>query len=253
MISEIVDGYCHCGLRKYRPIQDVCRVMQQFGVSRAVLVQHMGEYDNSYIEQIVAAEPERFAGVFLVDTDADDAGDSLARWGEKEVFRGIRLLAHTLATRPELWEQAAEAGLNVVVYDEPTIADYVDSLASFLRSLPDARLVLPHFGRLDPAESPRFQSFDHILSLARFPNAFMQISAMDSFAQYPFQELVPLVRIVLQAFGPERVLYGSNYPALRSQAALGADLDLLLSGRLGVPADCLEMVICHTALRLWFE
>lgn len=252
MIADIIDGYCHCGLRKFRPIEDLTRVMQRFEVNRAVLVQHMGNYDNGYIEQIVRAEPDRFAGVFLVDAEADDAAESLAHWAGKGVFRGIRLLAHTLETCPDLWEQAAAHTLNIMLYEEPSVADYVDPLAGFLRSHPEARAILAHFGRLIPSESPRFESFDRILSLAEFPNAFIQVSGMDAFASYPFNDLAPLVRRALGAFGPERTLYGSNYPASRSEAAYGQDLALLMEGRLGVPAECLAQVLSRTARALWF-
>ena len=47
-------------------MEDVRKIMSEHGVSRAVLVQHLGEYDNSYIENVVARDPDRFAGVFLI-------------------------------------------------------------------------------------------------------------------------------------------------------------------------------------------
>ena len=71
---DVVDAYCHCGLTKYRPIGDVKRVMERFDVSRKVLVQHLREYGNTYIQNIVAVEPGRFAGVLLVDVDDSAAG-----------------------------------------------------------------------------------------------------------------------------------------------------------------------------------
>ena len=73
---NITDGYSHCGLSKWRPLEDVDRVMDRFHVERAVLAQHLGEFDNTYIEMVVRARPERFAGVFLVDTDSADARDA---------------------------------------------------------------------------------------------------------------------------------------------------------------------------------
>jgi len=240
-------------LTKYRPVEDVRRMMDKYGVDRAVLVQHMGEYDNTYIERIAASQPQRFAGVFLIDTDAPDARQTLSRWTEKNVFQGIRLLARTLATRADIWDRASQAGLNIVVYEEPTVAGHVDQLARFLEAHAQTRVVLAHFGRLDPDEGPAFPSFDRVLTLAAFANAFLQISGMDAFARYPYKELVPVVERGLEAFGPQRVLYGTNYPACRSEAAYGADLALVLAGRLGVPADCLDQVVCGTAMELWFD
>ena len=60
MNQEVVDGYCHCGTSKYRPIEDIGKVMGRFGVSRAVLVQHLGEFDNRYIERVAGEDPGRW-------------------------------------------------------------------------------------------------------------------------------------------------------------------------------------------------
>ena len=253
MTGEIIDGYSHCGVSKYRPIEDVRRVMERFGVARMVLVQHLGEYDNSYIEGIVAAQPDHFAGVFTIDTEAADARESLARWAGQGVFRGIRLLARTIEARPELWEQAADLGLNIVVYEEPTVSLYVDSLADFLGRHPRGRLILSHFGVLVRSESPGFGSWDRILSLADCPNAFLQVSGMHMFAPYPYAELVPVVRRALSSFGPRRLLYGSNFPVMGEDSVYGQELDLLLKGQFGILADAVEDVAGRTARALWFD
>jgi len=253
MISGVIDAYSHCGLSKYRPIESVRAMADRFGVARTVLVQHMGEYDNTYIEGVVAAEPDRFAGVFLIDTDAPDASEALEHEASKGIFRGIRLLAHTLQERPELWEQAAELGLNIVAYDEPTLAIYTDSLADFLRRHGGTRLVLSHFGVLDRSIAPKFPNYDRILSLAEHPNAFLQVSGMHMFDEYPYTELVPLVEQALAAFGAQRLLYGSNYPLIQEDALCGRELALLLKGRLGVPLDAVEQVVRRTARDLWFD
>lgn len=253
MTSDITDGYCHCGLSKYRPIEDVDKVMDRFGVARTVLVQHMGEYDNTYIEQIVATRPDRFAGVLLVDTEAVNARDSLARWSAKGVFRGIRLLAHTLEKNPALWEDAVRLGLNIIVCDERTLGPFAESLRGFLEDHPDARLILSHFGLWTWLEPPNSTSYDCILSLADVPNAFLQISGMHMFTEYPYDEMVPLVQRAWDAFGQERLLYGSNYPVMKNEAVYGQEIALLGEGRFGVPKDAIEQVMNGTALKLWFN
>ena len=45
MSYQIVDAYSHCGISKYRPVENVQDIMRRNGVARAVLVQHLGEYD----------------------------------------------------------------------------------------------------------------------------------------------------------------------------------------------------------------
>ena len=252
-MTAVIDAYAHCGLEKYRPIEDVRRMRDRLNIERTVLVQHLGEFDNSYIEGIVADDPDHFAGCFVIDTEHDDAPEALARWAASGVFRGIRLLAHTLDTHEDLWEKAVGCGLNVIAYDQPTLGPYVDALARFFAAHTEARLVLSHFGVLDRAESPAFPTFDRTLALAALPNVYMQISGMHMFGEHPYRELVPLVRRALDAFGAKRLLYGSNYPLMGDDAEHGRELALLLAGELGAPCDAVDQVVYGTARALWFD
>ena len=252
-MTAVIDAYAHCGLRKYRPIEDVRRMRERLNIEQTVLVQHLGEYDNSYIEGIVADDPDHFAGCFVIDTEAGDAPEALARWAGNGVFRGIRLLANTLDTHGDLWEKAVGYGLNVIAYDQPTLGPHVDALARFFVAHPEARLILSHFGVLDRAESPAFPTFDCTLALAALPNAYMQISGMHMFGEYPYGELVPLVQRALDAFGAQRLLYGSNYPLMRDDSGHGRELALLLAGEFGVPNEAVDQVAYGTARALWFH
>ena len=87
-----VDGYSHCGVSKYRPVEDVLAVMRGAGVERAVLCQHLGEYDNSYLAGVVSRHPQTFAAVCLVDPTGADASTELAKWHATEsAFRAAHL------------------------------------------------------------------------------------------------------------------------------------------------------------------
>ncbi len=50
---DIIDAYAHCGIRKYKPYEELDAAMKAGGVSKCVICQHRGEYDHSYIESIV--------------------------------------------------------------------------------------------------------------------------------------------------------------------------------------------------------
>lgn len=253
MSVVVIDGYCHCGLSKYRPVEDVVSTMERHGVSRAVLVQHLGEFDNSYIEGIVRADSDRFAGVLLVDTDDPAADRVLTTWAEKGTFRGLRILAHTITSCPKVWESAAELGLNIVVFDTPTLAPYADLLADFASDHPMTRLVISHLGMPDIAEAPQFGSAERILSLADHPNIYLQLSGMHMFTASPYSDLVPLIGRLAAAFGPERLFYGSNFPVMGEEAVYVSEIDQLRTGKLGVHQAVVDQVLGTTALELWFS
>ncbi|NQU76766.1 MAG: amidohydrolase family protein [Planctomycetes bacterium] len=254
MMCTIIDGYCHCGLRKYRPIEDLRLFMDELGICRSVLVQHMGQYDNSYIEGVVAAEPQRFAGVMLVDVDSPDACSRLGFWTEGGVFRGVRLIASTIYEHPGVWKRAAGLGLNIVIYDEAGLVPHLDPLRKFASEHPHCRLVLSHLGVLNVKEAPHYDSHRRLLELADLGNVYVQISGFSMFAEYPYTALVDVVRRLIEAFGPGRSFYGTNFPAVSDdEAAYSKDLELICTGKLGVPPDALDDILNGTAMRLWFH
>lgn len=112
---ELIDGYTHCGVSKYEPIERVAEVMAAAGVGRAVLVQHLGEFDNAYLGRVAAADAQRFAAVCLVDHQPADCVQTLERWAASGCFKGLRLTTDALAARSALADAAVDSGLILVL------------------------------------------------------------------------------------------------------------------------------------------
>jgi L-fuconolactonase len=250
---EIIDGYLHCGLRKFEPIERVRRTLAQAGTNRAVLAQHLGEFDNSYIGGIAAAEPSVFAGVGLVDHTDPQAGLSLAHLARRPGMRGVRLTLAALAEAPGLWAEAVSLGLTLVLYAPQGIANQPDTLGRFLEAQTAARVVLTHLGNPDPSEAPLFEKHKAVLELARFPGLFYQVSGMKMFCPSPHEPLYPLIEMATERLGPSRLIWGSNYPVVGDASDYRRDLALLLEGRLPIPAEAIADVAGANARRLWFE
>jgi predicted TIM-barrel fold metal-dependent hydrolase len=248
---DITDAYGHCGLRKYKPVEDVRAIMQRNGVVRAVLAQHLGEYDNSYIEGIVAAAPRKFAGVFLVDLASERAADDVTRWTRRGVFRGIRMPAESLATQRALWQWAAHLRLNFVVYG--AIAAHARELGRFARENAQSVIQIAHLAFPVAAESPAFNSTRPALALAEQPNVVVQISGMHSSGVAPYENLVPWIRMLHSAFGATRLVYGSNFPVMKEDSVYSAEIDLIRRGQLGIPERAAEAVLNSNAVRVWFS
>jgi len=233
----ITDAYAHCGLRKYKPVTELDPVMDRHGVVRTVLVEHMGEYDNSYIESLVKSRPRRFAGVFLVDVDSPKAADDISGWTKTGMFRGIRFASATVLTHRRLWDWAAQLGLNVVA-SAPFQPEVVAGINAFASDHPKTMMQLTHLG------APGFE--------AR-PNVHVQISGMHSAGKPPYADQVGQIRRLYDTLGPSRLLYGSNFPVMQEEAVYAAEIDLLRSGKLGIPARDMDAVMNGNAVRLWFE
>ncbi len=249
---EIVDAYAHCGLSKYEPIEKVRAVMQKAGVSRAVLVQHMGEYDNSYIGSIVESDRGHFAGVMLVNHQSADAVEMLDRWRATGNFQGVRFPTDVFKTAPDLVSVAGDLGLVLVLYAPDGIAADVDEILKYLRLAPFTQIVVTHLGNPKLSGTHVDPSAAEVFRLAEFANAYLQISGMKMFCPYPHEPLFPFLSEAVKRFGTHRLLWGSNYPVVGEEADYQADLRLLLDGRLPMPDDAIPAVVGENAKRLWF-
>jgi L-fuconolactonase len=227
-------------------------VMAAGGVSRAVLVQHLGEFDNSYIRSVVAADPEHFAGVLLIDHTENAAG-TLARWVGSGSFQGLRLTAEALLANPDLFWLAGDLGLAIVLYTPQGVLPILPRLQKSLQSAPFTRLVITHLGNPTLIGSDLDESANAVLELARFSNVYMQLSGMSMVCPYPHEALYPLIERAVGVFGSRRIIWGSNYPVVGSQQEYIADLRLLLEGRLPVSGDAINQIAGENAKRLWFD
>lgn len=248
----VVDGYCHCGLTKYEPVERVDEVMAATGVRRAVLVQHLGEFDNSYLGRVAAANPGRFATVCLVDHDRVDSIETLQRWLESGCFKGIRLTTDALAAHPDLADAAVELGLVIVLYAPHGIASAIRPLETLLHRHTDARLVLSHLANPDPVDAPRFSKWSDTLRLADHPGVYIQLSGMKMFCPWPHEPLYPLIEMALERFGASRVYWGSNFPVVGGAGDYCDDLFLLLEGKLPILPSDIPAIAGENASALWF-
>ncbi len=246
----MIDGYSHCGLSKYRPVEDVLAVMQSAGVDRAVLCQHLGEYNNAYLAQVVASNPATFAAVCLVDPTSPTAAADLERWRATGHFRGVRLLAQWLSDYPPLWARAVDLGLTLVLYAPQGVAIAAAAIARFLAAHPTARMVVTHLGNPQLRDGSLVEN--ELLRLAALKGVFVQLSGLSQFCEYPHTELHDFIREVIRVFGAPRIYWGSNYPVCGDEAAYRRDLHLVTSGAWKLTPEQIEWISGRTAERLWF-
>ena len=246
----MIDGYTHCGLSKYRPVEDVLAVMRSAGLDRSVLCQHLGEYDNGYLAEVVASNPATFAAVCLVDPTSSNAGIELEKWHTTGRFRGVRLLVEWLQDYESLWARAVELGLTLVLYAPHGVADAVPAIARFVAAHPGARIVVSHLG------NPQLRGVrlveTELLRLASLKGVFVQLSGLSQFCEYPYAELHDFIRAIVCEFGAPRIYWGSNYPVCGGETAYRRDLLQVTNGEWELTPEQIQWITVRTAEQLWF-
>ena len=186
----IVDTHCHTGTNKYEPIESLIFHMEQASVSKAVLIQHAGNTNNSYHVQCLHSHPNRFASAMIVE--ADDTGEKIDFWAKQGIV-GIRLHADSRSdTIDPLAHWRTADKLNLVVSVPCSIPTLLgDEFSQVLKTFPDLTIVIEHLGGANYSMKSPYQEFKSMLALSRYPN-LLSCQDLANFADYRILLLMSL-------------------------------------------------------------
>ncbi len=247
---HIIDTHCHVGIHKYEPVETLLFHMKQSGVAGAVFIQYMGNSDNTYLVETLAAHPDTFAAAMIVD--ADDDGSQIRRWSEAGIG-GIRLPANFRGTGDDPlahWRTAAALDLVVSAPSSPETL-LSDEFAEVVRTFPDLQIVIEHLGGTKPGMDAA--TFKPILALAAQANLTIKVPGFGEFCHlpHPFVDVPPFADWVLEAFGPQRMMWGSDWPPVSSREGYASSLRFPMRHFSALSAAEQEAIFGGTAQRVW--
>ncbi len=201
--------------------------MDEVGVDRAVIVPPVwaGE-DNGYAAEVAQRYPGRFAIMGRFDTTAPDAEDQLARWLDQPHMLGIRV-SFLANPRPEqvddgslewMWSACERLGIPLMML----FSTVADKARPIVERHPGLTVILDHMAlnlRVSPTEA--WDALEDVLPLAAFPNVYVKVSSVPNFSveDYPYADTTAHVRRLYDAFGPQRLFWGSDLTRLRGTYA----------------------------------
>jgi len=219
----IVDSHCHVAMGWYEPVEALLRQMDTNEVERSILIQIRGQIDNTYQRLCVARHRDRLASVVIVNHTAANAVEALEREASLGAV-GVRLPPDARSPGEDplaIWRAAQSLGI-AVSSGGAAEAFASAAFASLVGELPDLRIVIEHLGGTNhPEGDPGARLRRRVMGLAQFPNVYMKFHGLGEFAQraMPVQELFPFRRplprtlqIAFDAFGPARMMWGSDFP-----------------------------------------
>ena len=181
-------------------------------------------------EAAALRHPDRFAFLIRVDPTDPDIECWIQTLTAAPGFKALRILVFT-PTEGAVFEdgghdrtlRAARAhSLPVFV----TCPGRVAQLAHYAERFPDVQFVIDHCGAA--FDAPRGQAtIDDAVAMARYPNVaykWAHAASLLSTTSYPFPDLEPQLRRAVDAFGPQRVMWASDYTMARRHANWGEAL-----------------------------
>ena len=235
-------------------VEDLISEMDGAGVQCATLVQPAGTYglDNIYQCDSAKQYAPRTVAVGILDPAAPDAADKLSYWVNEHGMNGVRLQSQAEPDDPRcdiLWERAEALGVPISIGGggQP---EKVNRMRNVGARHPNVIFAPDPFAGWSGAEDKAAMT-TALEDLAKLPNAYLRISStsLGSYANLTSAEK-ELFRRVIDAFTPQRVMWGSNFPSSRDGGYFG-QVQLGLAALSWLSDDDRNWIMGETAHKLW--
>jgi L-fuconolactonase len=245
-------------IRDFSP-EDLRPLLDAAGVSQTVLVQTHSALANTEDFLGIADRYSWIAGVVgWVDLTDPALGVHLDRFQKHARFKGVR---HQWEDeRDPAWivqpavirglKELARRGLRYDLLAKPPNWPYLCRVAA---AVPDLPLVIDHIAK--PRIPTQFDDWAEVMrAVAAIPRMHCKLSGMVNEAdwrRWTPDDLRPFIRTAIELFGPERCMYGSDWPVSTLAATYAQVFDALLHGLDGLPESAKADVLGGTASRFY--
>ncbi|MBI3666893.1 MAG: amidohydrolase [Acidobacteria bacterium] len=269
--ARIIDPHVHIWKRDLRypwapettnpPTQDalpetLLRLMHANGVSHTVIIQVIYyRWDNTYARDVIRQHQGKFLGVCRVNPQSPGARADLSRLVKEDGFRGVRISPAADAAgdwisgplMPPLWRRAQELEVPMTVLTSTT---RLPEAGRLIERHPALDVVIDHMADCPPG---RPAELEKLLALERFPRVYVKISHTWSLSRqpYPYRDTHDQVHKLYDAFGPQRLMWGTDWPLVEGYCGYARALALVRDELKFLNEEDKRWILGQTVERLW--
>ena len=231
-------------------------LMRANGISKTVIIQVIHyRYDNSYLASVLRQYPQYFQGVCRVDPLDPAAPDHLSDISAQPGFRGVRL---SPAAGPEgdwirgplmppLWRRCNSLRVPMTLLAPIT---RMPDLEPLIEKFPDLTVVIDHMADC-PVDRP--DELNKLVALRRYPRVYVKISHTWSLSKdgYPWLDAQTLVKRLYDTFGPQRLMWATDWPIAKERATYLQRLTVVRDDMNFLNAADKEWMLSKTVEQVW--
>lgn len=266
----IVDTHCHAGVNWFEPVELLLYQMDRNSVDKAVLIQYWGMYHNRYLLDCLQRFRGRLAAVVSVDVSQPDALTILEGLAREGGVVGLRLKPtdRSPGTDPlAIWRKAGELGLAVSCYTVNVDETGDPEFHRLVEAVPKTTIVLEHVAGVHlrhhhghpDSVNPPYPGFRAAMGLAKYPNAYVKFSGLGEYStrrprfkpEFGFDDAPPMLEMAYKAFGPRRLMWGSDFPPVSGREGYRNALLGPMNHGVFASEDEKEWAFGKTALSVW--
>lgn len=192
--------------------------MTSAGVDRVILVPPSWDgYRNDYALEAAQKFPDSFAVMGKVPLNDPASKEKLPTWLEQPGMKGFRISFRHSGTHSLLddgsanwfWAECERYDIPVMIFAPFAVA----VIGKIAERHPGLRVIVDHMGlNVQWKGKNLIPGVDLLLPFARLPNVAVKASCLPCYVaeKYPFPSLHPQIRRVVDAFGPQRTMWGTD-------------------------------------------
>lgn len=213
--------------RDYLP-GDLEPLLKPAGIERTIFVQTQHQLaENDWVHQLIQQYPFVAGIVGWVDLTAADCEEQVLALKQWPQFVGIRHITQDEPDDDFILRADVIRGLEVlqkhrVPFDLLFYVKHLKHAATLAQRLPELPMVIDHLAKPRIREQSFADWRPHLLAAARFPNLYCKLSGLVTEADWQHwqvQDLRPYVEAAIDAFGPARCMFGSDWPVCELAAS----------------------------------
>ncbi len=191
------------------------------GVAATIAVQASQSDEETRFLLDLAASNDRICGVVgWVDLQNDDVEEHLGRLRQFAKLRGFRHIAQdepddSFLVRPTFVRGVRAMAQFGFTYDILIYSRQLPAAIQLVEQCPGQRFVLDHLGK-PPIRSGEIDGWArNVLTLAKAPDVYCKLSGMvteNDWRSWRAGDFTPYLDVVFEAFGSERLMFGSDWP-----------------------------------------
>ncbi|WP_424494695.1 amidohydrolase family protein [Salinimicrobium sp. GXAS 041] len=206
---------------------DLAPVLQKNGIGGTVAVEAFhSEKETEFLLDLASEFPFIKAVVGWVDLYSENVGSRLKMFSKNPVFKGVR---HTVydekgefLTENLFQKGIAALGKFGLTYDLLIFEHQLPGAIELMKKFPKQRFVLDHMAkpRISP-DGPSEEWTSNIRTLAENKNVFCKVSGLVTETpgfHREIRDFIPFLDVVVDAFGEDRLMFGSDWPVCLSAA-----------------------------------
>ncbi len=229
------------------------------GVDATVLVQSQpSDLDTDWMLEVAETSPLIQGVVGWADLEAPGAPQRLAELARRPKLRGIRPMLQGLSDDHWILRDTVKPALEALLehglrFDALVFTRHLTAIDTVAKTFPDLPIVIDHCAKPPLASGSLTAWRDAIARVADNANVTCKLSGLftEMRADQPLGDATAVADHVLSIFGPDRLMWGSDWPVVLLRKPYGTWLDWTKAWLDGKTADVRTNILGNNARRVY--